>query len=142
MNKYNGIVVATSGIFDIYHAGYCDLLQFASIQGDILIVGINSDKSTKIIKGKDRPINSQENRKKVLEFIRCVKRVEIFNELDASGFLERLKPDVWVKSSEYNIDKFTDKEREVIKKYNIQVKFCPHLDGISTTKILEKINKL
>ena len=81
-------VITTNGCFDLLHAGHVSFLKEARELGDRLIVGCNSDRSVKELKGNTRPINNQEDRKAVLEAVRWVDEVKIFDEKDACDFLE------------------------------------------------------
>ena len=90
------VVVFTNGVFDILHAGHIRALKFAKSLGDKLIVGINSDKTVKMLKGKDRPINSQEDRKLLLESLRFVDEVVIFDELRTGEIVRKIKPHILI----------------------------------------------
>src|SRR3989338_22394 len=94
------VVVFTNGCFDILHAGHIKVLKFAKSLGDKLIVGINSDRVVKMLKGKDRPINSQQDRKLLLESLRFVDEVVIFDELRTGDVVRKIKPDIVVKGEE------------------------------------------
>jgi rfaE bifunctional protein nucleotidyltransferase chain/domain len=128
-------VVFTNGCFDIIHPGHIAVLKKAKSLGDYLIVGLNSDSSVRQFK-PGRPINDQETRKKVLESIRYVDKVVIFNEPSPAELIKRLKPDVLVKGSDYKLNQICG--RQYVKKVvRVSLK-----SGYSTTNIIDKILKL
>ncbi len=93
------IIVFTNGCFDIIHPGHIDLLECARELGTKLIVGINSDSSVRRIKGSPRPYFSQDERARILEALRFVDEVRIFNESTPENLIRRIKPDVLVKAA-------------------------------------------
>ena len=123
-------IVFTNGVFDILHRGHVELLNFAKSKGDILIVGINSDESTKRLKGETRPINPQEERAFILRNLKAVDGVLIFDEDTPRELIEELGPDILVKGGDY-------KAEEVVG-YDIvpQTIIYPYVDGYSTTGII------
>lgn len=130
-------IVWTNGCFDILHAGHVSYLKEAKKLGDILIVGLNSDKSVKKLKGKDRPINPQDARAKVLEALEFVDAIVIFDEDTPYEIIKKIKPDVLVKGGDYKIDEIVGRE------FAKEVKIIPYLKGFSTTNIIKRIkNKL
>lgn len=132
-------VVFTNGVFDILHVGHMRVLKFAKSLGDKLIVGINSDKTVKMLKGEDRPINNQEDRKALLESLRFVDEVVIFDEVRTGDIVRKIKPDIVVKGEEG----YTSEEVRKIDglPQGVEIRFCPHLGDYSTTNIINKINK-
>jgi ribose 5-phosphate isomerase B len=138
-NKHLEKIIFTSGVFDILHSGHVELLRFAKSLGKRLIVGINSDKSVKIIKGKNRPINNQEDRKKILLQLEVIDEVIIFDELTPTKLINKLKPNIFVKGSE-----FTEEEIRINDSLPdfVKVRTYPMKHGYSTTSTLKKIKKL
>lgn len=132
-------VVVTNGCFDILHAGHVAMLEKARSLGDYLIVGINSDESVRKLKGPTRPINNQENRKKVLEALRCVDFVQIFDDTNAARFLKVAKPVIYVKAADYNLDNMNKEERDVLKACHSSVIFVDFVPNLSTTKIVKAL---
>ena len=130
-------IVATNGCFDILHIGHIRSLQKAKTLGDILVIGINSDSSVKKLKGKNRPINPENERAEILAALSCVDIVTIFNEDTGEKFLEQLKPDIYVKGSEYELDKLP--EAYLVKKLGGKTIQIPMIPGASTTNIIEKL---
>lgn len=97
-------IVFTNGIFDIVHSGHIQLLQFAKSLGKRLIVAINSDRSTRLIKGEGRPVNAELDRKAVLDSLDCVDEVIIFDDSTAQRIMEEVQPHVVVKGAEWSAD--------------------------------------
>ena len=132
-------IVATNGCFDILHAGHLAMLEQSRAMGDFLVVGLNSDLAVKSLKGFRRPINNQDNRKKLLKALRCVDCVQIFNDLRATRFLEVAEPDIYVKASDYSIEKMDTAERRILAKMGTEIRFINLIPSLSTTSILKKI---
>ena len=130
-------VVATNGCFDILHVGHVRYLQKSKSCGDILVVGLNSDISVKILKGETRPINPQEDRAEVLCALACVDYVVMFDEKSPVDLLDLIKPDIYTKGGDYTLE--TLPEADVILKNNGKVEFIDFVEGKSTTKIIDKI---
>ena len=124
------IKVFTNGCFDILHIGHVRCLEYAKKQGDYLVVGLNSDTSVKKLKGKDRPFNTQSLRKEMLEALRCVDEVIIFEEDTPYNLIFKIKPDIIVKGGDYTHD-------EVVGNGIAEVKIFNFVDGHSTTNILK-----
>ena len=130
-------IVFTNGCFDIIHAGHVDYLEKAKALGDILVVGLNSDNSVRRLKGKDRPINPVEYRKKVLEALKPVDLVIIFEEDTPENLIKKVKPDVLVKGGDYTVDTIVG--ADFVKSYGGKVAIIDFVYDISTTKITQKI---
>lgn len=125
--------VFTNGCFDIIHRGHIELLKFARNCGDKLIVGLNSDSSVKTLKGDSRPIQNQEDRKAILEAIRWVDEVILFEEPTPINLIKRLKPEIIVKGGDYTPD-------QVVGNSLAEVRIFELVDGLSTTKTVENIS--
>ena len=130
-------VVFTNGVFDILHPGHIRYLQDARRQGDALVVGINSDRSTSAIKGTARPINPQDERAELLAALACVDAVVIFDEHDPQQLVLRLEPDVLVKGADWPLEAIIG--RDVVEARGGRVVRIPVADGYSTSAIIEKI---
>jgi D-beta-D-heptose 7-phosphate kinase/D-beta-D-heptose 1-phosphate adenosyltransferase len=129
-------IVFTNGCFDILHVGHLKLINKAKTFGDFLILGLNTDSSIRKIKGKGRPINSQDDRAEVLANIAGVDYIIMFNTLTPIPLIKELRPDVLVKGSDY---KETEVEGwEIVKGYGGQVKLVEVIKGVSTTSILNR----
>jgi rfaE bifunctional protein nucleotidyltransferase chain/domain len=133
-------VVFTNGHFDLLHVGHVDYLQRARKLGDVLIVGLNSDASTRTLKGKKRPIVPQGERARMLAALVCVDYVVIFEETTANSLVEALKPDLYVKGGDWGKGR-TPPEAEVVASYGGQVQILPYLPDHSTTGLIETIVK-
>jgi len=129
-------IVFTNGVFDILHTGHIELLNFAKSLGNKLIVGINSDTSVKKLKGESRPINNQDDRKKILESLGAVDQVIIFDDVGPHDLRESLLPDVLVKGGEWTKEEV--RERDNVSK-NIKIKIYPFVKDYSTTDTIKKI---
>lgn len=127
-------VVFTSGIFDLLHNGHLNSLRESKKLGNKLIVGINSDYSTKRLKGEKRPINNQEIRKKMLESLKFVDDVFIFEEDTPYELIKKIRPDIIVKGSDYL-------EEDVVGKDLAEVVIIKNLPGFSTTSIISEIKE-
>lgn len=139
IDKHKGIVL-TNGVFDVIHKGHIELLKFSKKQGDYLVVAIDSDERVKQLKGENRPINTQIDRKKILEAIEYVDEVLIFNdETELKTLYNTLNPSVLVKGSEWTAEEV--RIRDNIPNF-IDVKIYPLVNNYSTTNILKKIKSL
>lgn len=130
-------VVFTNGVFDVLHAGHVTYLAWARSQGDALIVGVNSDASVRRIKGERRPIVPFAERARVLAALRSVDAVVEFDERTPEVLLERIRPDVHVKSAQYREEELP--ERDVVLAHGGTIKLAPHLEGASTTDTIARI---
>ncbi|WP_456400866.1 D-glycero-beta-D-manno-heptose 1-phosphate adenylyltransferase [Persephonella sp.] len=130
-------IVFTNGCFDIIHAGHVDYLEKAKKLGDILIVGLNSDSSVRRIKGESRPINNQEHRMKVLNALKPVDLVIIFDEDTPERLIKEIKPDVLVKGGDWKIENIVGSD--FVKSYGGKVQTIDFIYDISTTKIIQKV---
>jgi rfaE bifunctional protein nucleotidyltransferase chain/domain len=132
-------VVWTNGVFDLLHAGHVQSLRSAKALGDILVVGINSDSSTRQIKGPARPLMCEQDRAEVLSALEMVDYVVIFDEPEPSAALARLKPDIHCKGEEYANGNRPVPERAVVESYGGEIRFLPLHQGRSTTGLMAKI---
>ena len=130
-------VVFTNGCFDVLHAGHVTYLAWARAQGDALIVGLNSDASVRRLKGENRPIVPFEERARVLCALRSVDAVVGFEERTPETILDRLRPDVHVKSAQYREDELP--ERDVVLRHGGTIRLAPHVEGTSTTDTIARI---
>jgi rfaE bifunctional protein nucleotidyltransferase chain/domain len=128
-------VVFTNGCFDIIHIGHIRYLREARTFGDLLVVGINSDRSVSIIK-PDRPVNSQDQRAEVLASLEMVDYVTIFDEETPYELIKSVQPDVLVKGGDWK------KEDIIGSDIAKETHSLPYIEGVSTTGIIEKIKKI
>ena len=140
LRSENKKVVFTNGVFDILHSGHVDYLTKSKALGDILIVGLNSDKSVKNIKGDKRPIIDQENRAIILASLKPVDFVVLFDEDTPAKLIEAIIPDVLVKGADWALDKIEG--RETVIKNGGEVKNIKFVNEQSTSKIIHKILSL
>ena len=129
-------IVFTNGCFDILHTGHIGLLKFAKNYGDKLIVAINSDDSIKKLKGDNRPINSENDRKAILQSLDCVDEVVIFDDENPQKIRESVNPDIVVRGGEFTADEI--RRRDNIKD-NVMIKIFPLIMHKSTTNVITKI---
>lgn len=130
-------IVFTSGVFDILHAGHIQLLRFAKSLGDRLIVGINSDESVKRVKGPQRPITTQDDRKALLEALEEVDEVVVFEENSPESLIADITPSIFVKGGEWTVDEVRDRDNIPS---NVEVKVFPIVGKYSTTNIINQIS--
>jgi rfaE bifunctional protein nucleotidyltransferase chain/domain len=134
-----GRVVFTNGVFDLLHRGHVEYLTEARSLGDTLVVGINSDASTRRLKGPGRPVNSEIDRAIVLAALECVDAVALFDEDTPQGLIAALVPDVLVKGGDYRVDDVVG--RAEVEAAGGRVVVLPFLEGRSTTSMLERLRE-
>lgn len=133
-------IVMTNGCFDVLHRGHIEFLNFCKKQGDIVVLALNSDKSVKMIKGPDRPINNQLDRAAVLSALESIDYIVIFDEPDPLETVKKVRPDVLVKGVDWK-----DKGvigREFVESRGGKVVLAPLVEGKSSTSTIEKIKSL
>lgn len=131
-------IAFTNGVFDIIHAGHILSLSSAAAEGDILIVGLNSDASVKRLKGESRPVNDEDSRATVLASLLMVDAVVMFEEDTPLNLIKSIMPDVLVKGGDYKVEDIAG-SKEVIEAGG-RVAINPILEGFSTTGIIRKLN--
>lgn len=127
-------IVFTNGCFDLIHKGHIKLLKNAKKQGEMLILGLNSDNSVGKLKGKRRPIYSQEKRARILSHFSYVDYIIIFNELTPGKLIKNIIPDILVKGKDYTNKKIVGKE--IVEANGGRVVLVPLSKGYSTTKLI------
>ena len=130
-------IVFTNGCFDILHAGHVSYLFSARKEGDLLVVGLNSDASVRRLKGPGRPVNPEALRAKVLAGLSAVDYVVLFEEDTPEALIRAIRPDVLVKGADWPEDKIVG--ASFVKGYGGQVVRIPFEHEISTTRILARI---
>ena len=131
-------IVFTNGCFDLMHIGHTRYLQAAKDLGDLLVVGVNSDASVKILnKAPDRPIVSDAQRAEVVAALGCVDYVILFNEPDPHSLIAALQPDVLVKGGDWAVERIVG--REIVEARGGLVKTIPLVPDISTTSLIQRI---
>lgn len=133
-------IVTTNGCFDILHVGHVRYLEKTKSFADYCIVLLNSDKSVKSIKGPSRPINNENDRAEILSALRCVDYVVLFDEDSPKNLLDEMKPDVYTKGADYNME--TLPEADIMIKNKTRVEFIDFVQGKSTTNTIEKMKNV
>lgn len=132
-------IVFTNGCFDLLHVGHVRYLQEAQKQGDVLIVGVNSDASVKRLKGPTRPIQNESDRAEILLGLKSVDTVVVFTDDTPEAIIKAIKPDVLVKGGDWKIEQIVGADFVIAN--GGQVKSLTFIDGKSTTKLIEKSQK-
>jgi rfaE bifunctional protein nucleotidyltransferase chain/domain len=130
-------IAFTNGCFELLHVGHVQYLQAARAEGDILVVGVNSDHSVHQIKGPKRPVVPENERAEVLASLACVDFVSLFDEPDPLEIISSLLPDVLVKGADWAEDAIVG--RDIVEAHGGRVVRIPLTQGASTTSIIEKI---
>lgn len=131
-------IVTNNGSYDIIHIGHIIGLFESKKQGDLLIIGLNSDKSIREYKGPGRPINTEEIRLRTIAAISCVDYVFTFDETVPMPWLEKIKPDVHTNGAEYGEDCV---ERDAVERNGGRIHLLPMIKGIKSTMLIDKILK-
>ncbi|NUO08765.1 MAG: D-glycero-beta-D-manno-heptose 1-phosphate adenylyltransferase [Candidatus Brocadia sp.] len=135
--KKHDKIVFTNGCFDILHVGHVEYLKFARKQGDLLVVGLNTDRSVKSQKGSSRPFVSEAERAKMLAALEDVTYVVLFDELTPLNLIKAVKPDILVKGEDWRNAGAVG--GEFVESYGGRVVFAPFVEGVSTTNIVSRI---
>jgi D-beta-D-heptose 7-phosphate kinase/D-beta-D-heptose 1-phosphate adenosyltransferase len=133
-------VAFTNGCFDILHQGHIASLSDAAREADYLVVGVNSDASTRRLKGDSRPVNGQDSRALMLASLLMVDAVILFDEDTPLELIKAVQPDVLVKGGDYTIDQIVGAKEVIAAGGNVVIN--PIVPGFSTTGLIEKIHKL
>jgi rfaE bifunctional protein nucleotidyltransferase chain/domain len=133
-------IVFTNGCFDLLHQGHIDYLAKAADQGDVLVIGLNTDESVKRIKGNGRPVQDENSRALLLASLRFVDAVVLFNEDTPYHLIKTVQPDTLVKGSDYQVEDIVG--YDVVKQKGGNVVTIEYLEGFSTTGLINKINNL
>jgi rfaE bifunctional protein nucleotidyltransferase chain/domain len=134
-------IVATNGCFDLLHVGHVRYLQAARALGDLLVVGLNGDRSVLELKGAGRPITTQHDRAEILAALECVDLVTVFPELRATKFLAAVRPAVYVKGGDYTPRTLDQEEAVILKEIEASTRIIPFEAGYSTSGLIEQICK-
>ena len=134
-------IVATNGCFDLLHVGHVRYLQAARAFGDLLVVGLNGDRSVHELKGAGRPLTTQSDRAEILAAFACVDLVAIFPDLRATKFLAAVRPAVYVKGGDYTPRTLDEEELAILKKIEAEIRIIPFEAGYSTSGLIERICK-
>ena len=137
LKKQNKKIVTTNGVFDILHYGHVKYLEEARKLGDVLIVGINTDKSVKENKGDKRPINDEKSRAGILAALESVDYVFLFDEKYPSNWLSKVKPNIHVKAGDYKLSQII--EKGAVEQNGGKIIILNMEKAYSTTSIINKI---
>ena len=129
----------TNGCFDLIHPGHIALLETSKTHCDILVVGLNSDRSVAKLKGSARPIQDELSRKTILIALKAVSLVMIFDEETPERLIEKVKPDIIVKGGDYNIEDIIG--ADFVRSYGGEVLTIPYLEGNSSSNIIDKVKR-
>jgi rfaE bifunctional protein nucleotidyltransferase chain/domain len=132
-------IVFTNGVFDLLHVGHLRYLQQARRLGDALIVGVNSDRSVRAIKGADRPITPEAERAEILAALECVDGVVVFDQDTPHRVVAALQPDVLVKGADWAADAIVG--RDIVEARGGRVVRIPIESGHSTSALVERIRR-
>jgi rfaE bifunctional protein nucleotidyltransferase chain/domain len=130
-------IVFTNGCFDFLHVGHVRYLKKAKAQGDVLVVGLNSDGSVRQIKGPRRPVVPEDERAEILASLACVDFVTLFDEPDPAMLIRLLMPDVLVKGADWATEAIVG--RDIVESAGGRVVRIPLTEGVSTSGMIEKI---
>lgn len=137
--KAGKTIVWTNGCFDLLHVGHIRSFRDAKALGDILIVGLNSDRSVRSIKGEARPVVNEAERAETIAALEMVDYVTIFDEATPEQALARLQPDIHCKGAEYAGGARPVPEMATVLAYGGQVRFLPFHPGRSTSDLIERL---
>jgi rfaE bifunctional protein nucleotidyltransferase chain/domain len=130
-------IVFTNGCFDILHLGHVEYLNEARGEGDLLIIGLNSDQSVRVLKGSDRPINNEQDRKAMLLNLKAVDCVQIFTEQTPLEIIKLIKPDVLVKGGDWKINQIVGSD--FVLACGGVVKSLLFKNGYSTSNLIQAV---
>jgi len=133
-------VVLANGCFDIFHGGHISYLESARSLGDVLVVALNSDTSIQKLKGKGRPIIPEQERAELLSEMEAVDYIVLFDEETCDKVLERLRPDIHAKGTDYTVE--TVPERETARRLNIETRIVGDPKENATRDIISKVLRL
>ncbi|MFC1528662.1 D-glycero-beta-D-manno-heptose 1-phosphate adenylyltransferase [Candidatus Latescibacterota bacterium] len=139
LKKAGRKIVFTNGCFDLLHIGHITYLNESRGLGDILIVGLNTDSSVHRLKGKNRPIISEEERSHVLAALECVDYVILFDEDTPVELIKAVRPDILVKGSDYSVEQVVG--HDFVKSYGGKVHLMPIVNNMSTSAIINRIKE-
>lgn len=132
-------LVATNGCFDLLHVGHVRYLRAARALGDLLVVGLNGDRSVLELKGKGRPVTSERDRAEILAALECVDLVTIFPEKRATQFIAASHPAIYVKGGDYSPETLNEEEGTLLKELGAEIRLIPFEAGYSTSRLLKRI---
>lgn len=132
-------IVFTNGCFDILHLGHVDYLSKAADLGDFFILGLNSDRSVKALKGEKRPINNQDDRAVLLAALSFIDAIIVFDEDTPEELIKKVKPDILVKGGDWKPEQIAG--ADFVKTNGGEVRIIDFVEGYSTTSTIEKMRQ-
>jgi D-beta-D-heptose 7-phosphate kinase/D-beta-D-heptose 1-phosphate adenosyltransferase len=130
-------LVFTNGCFDLLHAGHVRYLNQARALGDVLVVGLNSDRSVREIKGKGRPITPEDERAEILAALACVDYIFLFDDLTPQRVIDAIVPDILAKGADWETSEIVG--RQTVEHAGGTVQRIPLVEGSSTSAIIKKV---
>jgi D-beta-D-heptose 7-phosphate kinase/D-beta-D-heptose 1-phosphate adenosyltransferase len=130
-------IVFTNGCFDLIHLGHVKYFQFARAQGDLLVVGVNTDSSIRGLKGDKRPIINEHDRIEVLEELESIDYLIRFDDQTPLSLIEAIKPDVLVKGADYKKEQVVG--WDIVEENGGRVALAPLVEGRSTSNVIQRI---
>jgi len=139
LRKSRKIVIWTNGCYDLMHAGHIDCFRRAKKLGDTLIVGVNSDKSVRKLKGLGRPLHNQDRRAFLLSELISINYLLICNDENMTQYLNALQPDIYAKGGDYSLEKINQEERRLVEGYGGKIIIVPSIHDLPTTRIVDNL---
>ena len=131
--------VFTNGCFDLLHRGHIEYLRAAHELGDVLVVGLNTDRSVRALKGPDRPIQPENDRAEIMAALECVDYVTLFDEDTPLSLISRIVPHVLVKGGDWPVERIVG--RDVVEGAGGRVLSIPYVAGLSTSELIRRIRR-
>ena len=128
-------IVATNGCFDVLHAGHIAFLKAARALGDHLIVGVNSDAAVRKLKGPHRPLQNEDARMFAVAGVRWVDDVHLVDDVRVDQWLDKVKPDIWVKGGDYTLESLNADEVATARKNGTEIKIIPEVFDVHTSDL-------
>ncbi len=139
LRKSGKTVIWTNGCYDLMHAGHIDCFRRAKKLGDTLIIGVNSDESVRNLKGKGRPLHSQDRRAFLLSELISIDYLLICNNENMTYYLNILQPDIYTKGGDYTLETINQEERRLVEGYGGKIIIVPSIHDLPTTKIVDNL---
>lgn len=141
IKNLNKTLTITNGCFDLLHAGHVFYLNQAAKLGDNLWLFLNSDASVQSLKGQHRPVQSEIHRAYVMASLESIDAVVIFNNTRLDKEILSIKPDIYVKAGDYNLETMNKEEKKSLEEAGTEIRFLPFLEGFSSTHLMNKISQ-
>ena len=135
-------LVLTNGCFDLLHVGHVRYLQSARALGNALAIAINGDDSVRVLKGEDRPLNTERDRAEIVAALECVDYVVLFPEVRVTRLIEKVRPAIYVKGGDYTPVSLHPEEHAALEKIGAEIRILPFEPGHSTSGLIERMKGL